>query len=264
MRETLAGMVRTAAVPEELTTPSNRALDEMRQALAPMSPQDRLAWAIDFHQNHFALTTSFGIQSAVLLHMLSQNASGSEIPVVWVDTGYLPSETYRYAETLTDLLGIRLVVAQSDLSPARMEALHGRLWETGDVADLEQYHRIRKVEPLERAFSSLGTRCWSSGVRRRQTDHRQRMTWLDPIRTRLALHPLLDWTNKEIYYYMAEHELPQHPLFDQGYSTVGDWHSSAPDGADQSGRETRFGGLKQECGIHLSESAGEGMMGDGI
>ena len=257
-------MVSSAAVPEELVTPSTLDLKAMRHALDSMSPQERLAWAIDSHQQSFALTTSFGIQSAVLLHMLSQNARGSEIPVVWVDTGYLPSETYQYVETLTDRLGIRLVVAQSELSPARMEALHGQLWTTGDVGDLELYHRIRKVEPLERAFASLGTLCWSSGVRRRQTDHRQTMTWLDPIRGRLALHPLLDWSNKDIYYYMSEHDLPQHPLFDQGYSTVGDWHSSAPDGADQSGRDTRFGGLKQECGIHIGESAGEGMMGDGI
>ena len=257
-------MVRTASVPSDLATPAKPALDQMRHALASMSPQERLAWAIESHQNGFALTTSFGIQSAVLLHMLSQNPAGADIPVVWVDTGYLPPETYHYAETLTDRLDIRLVVVQSELSPARMEALHGRLWETGDVSDLELYHRIRKVEPLERAFASLGTRCWCSGVRRRQTDHRQTMTWLDPIRTRLALHPMLDWTNKDIYYYMSDHELPQHPLFEQGYSTVGDWHSSAPDGAEQSGRGTRFGGLKQECGIHVSESAREGMMGDGI
>ena len=90
------------------------------------------------------------------------------------------------------------------------------------------------------------------------------MTWLDPIRDRLGLHPLLDWTNKEVYYYMTSNDLPQHPLFEQGYSTVGDWHSSRPDEGDLSGRDTRFGGLKQECGIHLGDAAGEGMMGDGI
>ena len=90
------------------------------------------------------------------------------------------------------------------------------------------------------------------------------MTWLDPIRQRLSLRPLLTWTPKDVFYYMQEHELPQHPLFDQGYSTVGDWHSSGPDGAELSGRDTRFGGLKQECGIHVPQESAEGMMGDGI
>ena len=263
MTETSDGMVGTAVSGETAATAAKE-LALFRSELAGLSSQKRLAWALETYPKTFALTTSFGIQSAVLLHMLSSQPAGRQIPVIWVDTGYLPVETYRYADTLTQRLGINLVVAQAQLSPARMEALHGRLWETGDVADLELYHRLRKVDPLERTFSSLGIHCWASGVRRKQTDHRQTMTWLDPIRGRLALHPLLDWTNKDVYYYMQENDLPQHPLFEQGYSTVGDWHSSGPDAAEQSGRDTRFGGLKQECGIHVPQPSAEGMMGDGI
>ena len=239
-------------------------LDADRGGLEPLSPQDRLAWAFQRFGSGFALTTSFGIQSAVLLHMLSQLPDGDAIPVIWVDTGYLPEETYHYSAQLTELLKIRLVVAQSAMSPARMEALHGRLWETGKLDDLERYHQIRKVEPLDRALAQLDVSCWASGVRRVQTDHRRSMTLLDPIRERLSLRPLLDWTQKDIYYYMQDNNLPQHPLFEQGFSTVGDWHSSAPDGSDLSGRSTRFGGLKQECGIHVPQEAVEGLMGDGI
>jgi len=239
-------------------------LEEFRGALEPLTPQGRLAWALQRFGGAFALTTSFGIQSSVLLHMLSQLPDGADVPVIWVDTGYLPEETYRYSEQLVEQLKIRLVVAQGSLSPARMEALHGRLWETGQVDDLELYHRIRKVEPLEKALEDLQVSCWASGVRRGQTDHRRLMSWLDPIRERLSLRPLLDWTPKDIFYYMQANNLPQHPLFEQGYSTVGDWHSSGPDGASLSGRDTRFGGLKQECGIHLPEEAVEGLMGDGI
>ena len=239
-------------------------LDASRQALEGLQPAERLAWALDQFGEGFALTTSFGIQSAVLLHMLSQLPGGSSVPVIWVDTGYLPPETYHYSEQLRERLKIRLVVAQSPISPARMEALHGRLWETGSLSDLETYHRIRKVEPLEEALETLKVSCWASGVRRGQTDHRRSMTWLDPIRDRLSLRPLLDWTHRDVYYYMQDNDLPQHPLFDQGYSTVGDWHSSGPDGGDSSGRDTRFGGLKQECGIHVPQEAVENLMGDGI
>ena len=239
-------------------------LDADRGSLEPLSPQDRLAWAHQRFGSGFALTTSFGIQSAVLLHMLSQLPEGDAVPVIWVDTGYLPEETYRYGAQLTELLSIRLVVVQSVMSPARMEALHGRLWDTGQLDDLEKYHQIRKVEPLDRALAQLEVSCWASGVRRGQTDHRRAMTVLDPIRERLSLRPLLDWTQKDIFYYMQDNNLPQHPLFEHGYSTVGDWHSSAPDGAELSGRNTRFGGLKQECGIHVSQEAVEGLMGDGI
>jgi phosphoadenosine phosphosulfate reductase len=230
-----------------------------RALLEPLTPRDRLFWAAERFGAGFAVTTSFGIQSAVLLHMLSTLPMGRDVPVIWVDTGYLPPETYRYADALTHRFDLRLHVAQSPLSPARMEALHGQLWATGRMEDLDLYLRLRKVEPLEQAMETLEVRCWSSGVRRGQTDHRGTMTLLDPIRGRLSLRPLLEWTPRDVYYYMQEHALPQHPLFEQGYSTVGDWHSSAPDGAEQSGRQTRFGGMKQECGIHLP-----GVMGDGI
>ncbi|MEB3158117.1 MAG: phosphoadenylyl-sulfate reductase [Synechococcus sp.] len=236
-------------------------------ALNELSPPERLAWAHQRFGAGFALTTSFGIQSAVLLHMLSTLDRAASIPVIWVDTGYLPPETYSYAAQLTERFGINLQVAQSTLSPARMEALHGRLWETGSVEDLELYLQLRKVDPLEATMASLGVTCWASGVRRGQTDHRRTMSWLDPIRGRLSLRPLLSWTPRDVFYYMQEHDLPQHPLFDQGYSTVGDWHSSAPDGVEQSGRGTRFGGLKQECGIHVPSAESEtlsGVAGEGI
>ena len=250
-------VVTTGSVPEN--TLSSAELDQARAALDALTPQQRLAWAVDRFGDRFALTTSFGIQSSVLLHMLSELPEAADVPVIWVDTGYLPPETYQYAETLQQRLNIRLVVAQSPISPARMESLHGRLWETGDVKDLEVYLQIRKVEPLERALADLDVQCWASGVRRGQTEHRRQMTWLDPIRQRLSLRPLLTWTPRDVFYYMQEHELPQHPLFDQGYSTVGDWHSSAPDGMEGEGRSTRFGGQRQECGIHVP-----GVMGDGI
>ena len=165
-------------------------LDASRDRLESLASPQRLAWAMEQFGEGFALTTSFGIQSSVLLHMLSTLPGGDSVPVIWVDTGYLPPETYRYSKQLIELLNVRLVVAQSPVSPARMEALHGRLWETGDVRDLEMYHRIRKVEPLEEALEAQGVTCWASGVRSSQTDHRRSMTWLDPIRDRLSLRPL--------------------------------------------------------------------------
>jgi phosphoadenosine phosphosulfate reductase len=243
--------------------PTGRTLDPglARDLLGSMGAAGRLRWALDCFGDGLAVTTSFGIQSAVLLHLVSQLMAerACTIPVIWVDTGYLPPETYRYAQQLVELLGLAPYVAQAELSPARMEALHGRLWESGRVDDLELYHRLRKVEPLDRALTTLGVTCWASGVRGNQTDHRRSMTVLDPVRQRWSLRPLLSWSNRDVYYYMQEHQLPQHPLFEQGYSTVGDWHSSAPDDGSASGRATRFGGMKQECGIHLP-----GLMGEGI
>ena len=228
-----------------------KSISATNKDLEKLSAQDQLQWGLEKFDERFFLTTSFGIQSAVLLHMTAILTSTKKPKVIWIDTGYLPKETYKYADKLTKLFELDLVVAQSLISPARMEALHGRLWETGLQKDLEKYHQIRKVEPLEKSFSNLNVHCWASGVRKGQTKNRQTMTHIDFIRDRLTLRPLLNWTKKDIFYYMEKNNLPQHPLFEKGYSTVGDWHSSTAESNDSKGRATRFGGLSEECGIHL-------------
>ena len=233
-------------------------LKEAREKLKNLSAEERLEWGVKQFGPKFVITTSFGIQSAVLLNMLHLLGERKPIQVIWVDTGYLPPETYTYAKQLTDKFELNLQVVQSSMSPARMEALHGQLWGTGSIKDLEKYHLIRKVEPLEKALNNFSVQCWASGVRGGQTNHRSSMTVLDPVRDRLSLRPILEWSKKDIFYYMQKYHLPQHPLFEQGYSTVGDLHSSGPDSADGTGRSTRFGGLKEECGIHLPQNDQDG------
>ena len=218
--------------------------------LKDMSPKEIILWGYKNFDNHFAITTSFGIQSSVILHMVQQCSLQKKIKIFWIDTGYLPSETYKYAQKLINDLSLEIEVLQSELSPARMESIYGKLWETKKSCDLDKYHEIRKVKPLENALNKHQIYCWASGVRSEQTDNRKKMKFIDVIRERLSLRPLLNWKNKDIFYYMKENQLPSHPLFLKGYSTVGDWHSSSPDTINNGGRSTRFGGMKQECGIH--------------
>ena len=228
-------------------------LKKYNQSLLEMTAQEMLVWAHEKFENQFAITTSFGIQSSVLLNMISQSSLQKKIKILWIDTGYLPPETYHYADRLINDLSLEIEVLQSELSPARMEALHGKLWETNKASDLDKYHELRKIKPLENALEKYNVQCWASGIRASQTENRNKMQFLDLIRQRLSLRPLLNWSNKDIFYYMEENNLPAHPLFIKGYSTVGDWHSSSPDGIDKKGRATRFGGIKQECGIHIND-----------
>ncbi len=225
-------------------------LDKNNIRLKDMTPQKMIEWGYKEFSSQFAITTSFGIQSSVLLHMVYKSSLHKNIKIFWIDTGYLPSETYQYAESLINKLSLEIEVLQSEISPARMEAIYGKLWETNKSSDLDKYHKIRKIEPLENALKKHNITCWGSGVRSEQTDNRNRMRFIDLIRKRLSLRPLLGWTSKDVFYYMKENQLPPHPLFLKGYSTVGDWHSSSPDSLLNEGRSTRFGGMKQECGIH--------------
>ncbi len=225
-------------------------LEGHNKKLKDMTPKEIILWGYKNFDNHFAITTSFGIQSSVILHMVHQHSLQKKIKIFWIDTGYLPSETYKYAERLINDLSLEIEVLQSELSPARMESLYGKLWETNKSSDLDKYHDIRKIKPLENALDKNDIFCWASGVRSEQTNNRNKMNFIDLIRKRLSLRPLLNWKNKDIFYYMKENQLPSHPLFSKGYSTVGDWHSSSPESVDKEGRRTRFGGMKQECGIH--------------
>lgn len=213
-------------------------------------------WGYSIFGDGLVMSTSFGIQSAVMLHLVTQVVP--QIPIIWVDTGYLPVETYRFAEELSTRLNLNLKVYQSPLSPARMEALHGRLWEQHDVESLNRYDKIRKVEPMQRALGDLNATAWLTGLRSDQTDHRKSLGRVGQQGGRYKLLPILKWTSKDVYDYLVAHDLPYHPLFDQGYVTVGDWHSSRPiTAADDNERDTRFRGLKQECGLHLPQSPEE-------
>jgi phosphoadenosine phosphosulfate reductase len=239
------------------------ALAGLNRCLEQSGPERIVAWAADTFGDGLAMSTSFGIQSAALLHLATRVRP--DIPVVWVDTGYLPPETYRFAEELTRRLELNLHVAQASVSPARMEALHGRLWESDDVEDLNRYDRIRKVQPMNAALDGLGATAWMSGVRADQTEHRRSLPVIGRKGERFKLHPILRWSTRDAHRYLKEHDLPLHPLFERGYATVGDWHSSRAVGAgDASERDTRFRGLKQECGLHLDDDQAASLDSSGL
>ena len=214
-----------------------------------LSAENLLRWAADEFSDSLMVSTSFGIQSAVTLRLAT--SIKPDINVVWVDTGYLPDETYAYATTLIKLLNLNVQVYESSLSPTEMELEHGRLWESENVEDLNLYDQIRKVEPMQRALQELNVRGWVSGLRSSQTEFRKRLSPLKRKGGQFRIHPILEWNSRDVYDFMQENDLPQHPLFHQGYTTVGDAHSSRPfDMNDESERDTRFRGLKQECGLH--------------
>ena len=223
--------------------------ESMERRFAGLEPEQLVRWAVHEFGDQLAMSTSFGIQSAVTLHLVT--SVRPDIPVIWVDTGYLPEETYAYAIELTRRLGLNLKVYESSMTPQAMEEKFGRLWESDEVDQLNLYDRIRKVEPMHRALDQLDVRGWISGLRAEQTDFRKKLPPIKRSKSRYRIYPILEWTSRDVYYYMEEHGLPQHPLFYQGYTTVGDKHSSRPTLPEESDRDTRFRGKKQECGLHL-------------
>jgi phosphoadenosine phosphosulfate reductase len=206
-----------------------------------------VAWALKQFGKSIVLTSSFGAQAAVCLHLVSSQRP--DIPVILVDTGYLFPETYRYVDDLTERLGLNLNVYRAALTPAWQEARYGKLWEQG-VEGLDRYNQMNKVEPMQRALKELGARAWITGLRRQQSASRQHLKVLGQQNGRIKVHPLVDWTDRDIYLYMTRHELPYHPLWHKGYVSIGDVHTTRPLGEGMTEEDTRFFGLKRECGLH--------------
>ena len=228
-------------------------LGKWNLSLEKLSAQERTEWAMKNLPGEFVLSSSFGIQSAVMLHLLTQ--VNSNIPVILTDTGHLFPETYRFIEQMTDRLNLNLHVYQAKESAAWQMAKYGEEWASTDEA-LKAYNRRNKVEPLERGLTELDAHTWFSGVRRQQSEHREGLGVVSTLRGRYKVHPIIDWSNKDVHQYLTKHNLPYHPLWDEGYVSVGDVHSTRPLTLGMSESDTRFGGGQRECGLHTD--------GDGI
>ncbi len=215
--------------------------------LASVDAAARVRWALANLPGPFALSSSFGAQAAVSLHLVA--AQAPDIPVILVDTGYLFPETYGFIEQLRQQLALNIRTFSAPQTVAEFEAQHGKLWEQGREG-LDRYLELRKVEPMRRALQTLGVGTWFAGLRRSQAESRARLNPLEVRDGRFKVHPIFDWSDRDVYLYLKAHGLSYHPLWDQGYVSIGDWHSTKALHEVDSAEELRFAGLKRECGIH--------------
>src|ERR1700677_1405964 len=221
-------------------------IEEISQHLEQVTAEERVHWGLERFGSEIILSTSFGAQSAVLLHMVTTQSPN--IPVVMVDTRYLFPETYRFADQLAERLKLNLKVYRAAGSAAWLEARHGKMWEQG-IDGIELYNKINKVEPMQRALRELGAKGWITGLRRQQSKSRANLGVLRLQDGVVKIHPIIDWTDKMIFDYLKKHNLPYHPLWEQGYVSIGDMNTTRPLTADMTEEETRFFGLKRESEI---------------
>ena len=229
------------------TGPGPLDLAAANRQLHALDAEGRVRWALEHLPGTHALSSSFGAQAAGSLHLLTRRAPG--IPVVVVDTGYLFPETYQFIDQLSARLSLNLRVHRAPLTPGWLEAREGRLWEQGSEG-IERFSRLTKVEPMQHALAELGVGTWIAGLRRSQSRSRAAIEPLARQDGRFKLSPIHDWSDRDVYLYLKRHELPYHPLWQQGYVSIGDVPTTRPIGADLSEEQTRFHGLRRECGLH--------------
>lgn len=211
----------------------------------------------DLFEGEIALVSSFGADSSVLLHLVSQIDRST--PVVFVDTGKLFGETKRYRDDLIDRLGLTDVRSVSpDADDLAVHDPKGHLW----VSDNDQCCHIRKVLPLQRALGVFSA--WISGRKRHQSATRASLPFFEVDEGRIKVNPLADWRAADILQYAKDHDLPPHPLVAEGYPSIGCMPCTDKVAPGEDPRAGRWRGMgKVECGIHLPNH-GKQIDGSGI
>lgn len=228
-------------------------LTDINEDLEKKTALERIEFAAENLPSNYSIASSFGAQSAVSLHMITQVMP--KIPVILIDTGYLFPETYQFVDQLAEALDLDVHVYQSAMSPAWQEARYGKLWEK-DTRALNEYNQRNKVEPMDRALNELEVGTWFAGLRREQSKSRHELPIVQSFKDRVKVHPIIDWSNRDIHQYLQKHHLPYNPLWEKGYVSIGDKHSTKPLTLGLSEEDTRFGGSQRECGLHVDTLGG--------
>ena len=219
-------------------------------------PSKIVEWVAAQFGDDLVMTSSFGAESALLLHMVTQIMPS--IRVIMIDTGYLFPETFAHMEALRKRLNLNVWVYRTRNDPIAW--LHHAGEENPNWRkDVDACCAANKIEPMERAMKDLMPKAWLRGIRRNQSESRKStnfVTWSDRYNC-YAISPLLNWTGREIFAYMKKHDLPYHPLYEKGYLSIGCNPLSCTRpvqiGEDsRSGRWAESG--KVECGINLTNS----------
>jgi len=242
-------------------------LEKLNQEFEKKKPEEIIAWALREFSGKIAMSSSFGPESAVLLHMVSR--ANPATPVLFLETGYHFPETLEYKERLTRLFGLKNIV-ELTADPKKKAEVVARYQGIPYEKDPDLCCQINKVEPIDRALKDYDA--WMSGIRRHQTDFRKSIRIVEEYSTKGGgaplwapedskgghggppLHkisPLANFTSRELWWYLKEHNIPNHPLSEKGYLSVGCWPCTRPvqDGDDE--RSGRWAGkAKTECGIH--------------
>lgn len=225
----------------------DQALDLARQndLFESATPQEILAWTTQHFAADAVLTMSFQHEGVVIAHMLREVAP--DTPIFFIDTGYHFPETLAYRDELIERFGLPVRNLTSVMPRVEFVAKYG-----DDLYDRDPdlCCKINKVEPMQLALR--GVRAWINGRRRDQAVTRSRM----PIAERLQggivkVNPLANWTSRDTWRYMSAHDIPTHPLFEQGYTSIGCAPCTRPVLAGEDERAGRWAGRgKVECGLH--------------
>jgi phosphoadenosine phosphosulfate reductase len=235
-------------------------LDATNRVLETYDPAAVVAWAARQCGDDLVMSSSFGAESALLIHMATQVLP--RIRIVFVDTGYLFPETHAFMEELRQRFDLNVWTYRTRNDPIAYLDQAGED-EPMLRKNVEACCAANKNEPFERAIQQLKPKAWLRGIRRQQADTRRARQVVEWSRRYdcYAVSPLLAWSQRDIHAYMKRYDLPYHPLYEKGYPSIGcnPLSCTRPIQIGEDPRSGRWSGTtKTECGLHL-EGDGSGI-----
>jgi phosphoadenosine phosphosulfate reductase len=236
----------TAAVP---TAEFLADLAEQSRRLDQASPQEIIGWAVERYFPKLTMATAFGPEGCVIIHMLA--AIEPRTYLFNLETGYQFKETLELRDRIAQRYGMSVELRSADTTVAQYEALHGGpLYKTNP----DQCCFDRKVKVLREAV--VGFHAWMSGIRRDQSADRANVpivAW-DKKFSLVKISPLANWTKKDVWKLIVDHDIPYNPLHDQGYTSIGCWPCTRAVMFGEDERAGRWSGTaKKECGLHTKD-----------
>ena len=208
--------------------------------------EDLIRWAVQEFKPDLAMSTSFGAESAVLLHLVTQ--IHPTIPVLFTNTGFHFKETLEHRDRLVKQLNLNLRELKPEMPTEEFLAKNGKLYERDPDSCCAQ----NKIAPFEKALKDY--KAWITGIRHNQAATRRTAQFVENYRDKLVkVNPLLNWTGKMLWDYAKKYDLPYHPLWEKGYLSIGCSPESCtrPVQLGEDPRAGRWAGKnKVECGIH--------------
>ncbi len=219
-------------------------LEAVNRRFSQAGPAEIVAWAHQTFGAGLVMTSSFQTQSVPLLHVLSRVAP--EVPVLFLDTGFHFPETLEFRHELATRFGLTVRDLRNELGHDGFLTRHGELHRT----DPDACCYLNKVAPLKKALA--GANAWITGIRRDQTAQRAGVQAVSLEDGRYKVCPLVNWTDSDVAAYMHRHSLPDHPLLQRGYLSIGCAPCTRPVTTGEDARSGRWSDSnKTECGLHL-------------
>jgi phosphoadenosine phosphosulfate reductase len=238
---------------QSLIRPESLDLKKLNQKFENLHPRDILGWCIAHIPESLVQASAFSVDDMLITDLLYRELQpANPVPVLFLDTLYHFPQTLELVAQAKELyhLNLKVYKIKGVSSRKAFAKKYGEaLWET----DVAKFHQLTKVEPLQRGLKELNAIAWITGRRRDQSETRVRMPIFElDGEKRLKVNPLANWTRKETWAYVFEHDVIYNPLHDQGYSSIGDEPLTAPIQPGEGERVGRWQGTDTtECGIHF-------------